>query len=231
MNSFEIKNLSFGYEDGLILDDISFTVEKGDYIGIIGANGTGKSTLIKLMLGLLQTKKGIITRAETNIGYVPQVGLSVKGDFPATVKEVVMLDLFGSIGLLRRPKKTHYDMVEKALATVGMEEYKNKLIGKLSGGQQQRVLIAKSLVNNPDMLILDEPISGIDTENEKNLYQLLHQLNKEKGLTIIMITHSLQNVKKDMNKIYEIKDKKIKLLSTEQNQPEERIEDEYVVSV
>ncbi|MGB8452140.1 MAG: metal ABC transporter ATP-binding protein [Anaerocolumna sp.] len=231
MNSIEIKSLSFGYEDGLILNDINLYIEKGDYIGIIGSNGAGKSTLIKLILGMLQTKTGTINRAESNVGYVPQVGLSVKGDFPATVREVVMLNLFSKIGLMKRPKKIHYEMADKALAIVGMTEYKDRLIGKLSGGQQQRVLIAKSIVNNPGLLILDEPVSGIDSESEKNLYELLYQLNREKGLTIVMITHSLQNVRKDMNKIYEIKDKKIKLLCTEPNQPGERIEDGDVISI
>ncbi len=231
MNSIEIKNLSFGYEDGLILDDINLTIKKGEYVGIVGSNGTGKSTLVKLILGLLQTRNGRINRAETNVGYVPQVGLSAKGDFPATVREVVMLNLYGSIGLFKRPGRSHYEMADKALEVVGMTEYKNRLIGKLSGGQQQRVLIAKSLVNNPDMLILDEPIAGIDSESEKNLYQLLYRLNKENGLTIIMITHSLQDVRRDMDKIYEIKDKKIKLLREEQNQSGERIEDGYVISV
>ncbi len=218
MYSIEMKNLSFGYEDGLILDDINLKVEKGDYVGIIGSNGTGKSTLIKLMLGLLQTRNGTINRTVKNIGYVPQVGLSVKGDFPATVMEVVMLNLYRSIGLFRRPNKKHYGMADKALAIVGMSEYKDRLISKLSGGQQQRVLIAKSLVNNPEILILDEPIAGIDSENEKNIYQLLYQLNRENGITIIMVTHSIQGVRNAMNKIYEIKDKKLHLIQAESNQ-------------
>ncbi|WMJ86494.1 metal ABC transporter ATP-binding protein [Anaerocolumna sp. MB42-C2] len=218
MDSIEMKNLSFGYEDGLILKDINLKIEKGDYLGIIGSNGTGKSTLIKLMLGLLQTKNGTINKSAKNIGYVPQVGLSVKGDFPATVMEVVMLNLYSSVGIFKRPKKKHYDMADKALGLVGMSEYKDRLISKLSGGQQQRVLIAKALVNNPELLILDEPIAGIDSENEKNIYQLLSQLNKDNGITIVMVTHSIQGVKNNMNKIYEIKDKKLHLIQAESNQ-------------
>ncbi len=227
MNSIEIKNLKFGYEDGLILDDINLEIKKGDYVGIIGANGTGKSTLIKLMLGLLQTRTGMVSRTERNVGYVPQVGLSVKSDFPATVMEVVMLNLYGSIGLLKRPKKEHYEMAEKALDIVGMLDYKNRLIGKLSGGQQQRVLIAKSLVNNPEILILDEPVSGIDAKSEENLYQLLYRLNRENGLTVIMVTHNILEVKKDMNKIYEISDKKLILLSDNSGQTAERSGEEH----
>lgn len=231
MNSIEIKNLRFGYEEGLILDDVSLVIGKGDYAGIVGSNGTGKSTLVKLMLGLLQTDAGTIIRTEKNVGYVPQVGLSVKSDFPATVMEVVMLNLYRSIGLFKRPKKEHYKKAEKALEIVGMSEYKNRMIGKLSGGQQQRVLIAKSLVNAPDILILDEPVSGIDAQSEKNLYELLKHLNRESGLTVIMVTHSLSEVKKDMTKIYEIKDKKVKLLKRKPDRPEERIVEDDVISV
>lgn len=212
MNSIEIINLKFGYEDNIVLEDVNLEIKKGDYVGIIGANGTGKSTLIKLMLGLLQAKVGTVIRNERNVGYVPQIGLAVKGDFPATVMEVVMLNLYGSIGLLKRPKKEHVKMAEQALETVGMLDYKNRLIGKLSGGQQQRVLIAKSLVNNPDILILDEPVAGIDAKSEENLYQLLKRLNSENGITIVMVTHNILEVKKDMNKIYEIRDKKLVLL-------------------
>lgn len=212
MNSIEIINLKFGYEDNIVLEDVNLEIKKGDYVGIIGANGTGKSTLVKLMLGLLQAKVGTVIRNERNVGYVPQIGLAVKGDFPATVMEVVMLNLYGSIGLLKRPKKEHVKMAEQALETVGMVDYKNRLIGKLSGGQQQRVLIAKSLVNNPDILILDEPVAGIDAKSEENLYQLLKRLNSENGITIVMVTHNILEVKKDMNKIYEIRDKKLVLL-------------------
>jgi zinc transport system ATP-binding protein len=207
MSGVTIENLSFAYEDEFVIEDVTITIEKGDFVGIIGSNGTGKSTLIKLILGLLVPKTGKIKIDDNNIGYVPQVGLAIKADFPATVREIVMLDLYKNIGLFKRAQKKHLKMVDGALEIVGMLDNGDKQIGKLSGGQQQRVMIAKALVATPEILILDEPTAGIDAENEKMLYALLHKLNKENKLTILMVTHSIESIEECMNKIYVIKDK------------------------
>jgi zinc transport system ATP-binding protein len=209
MSGIKIENMSFGYEDGLVLKDINMTINKGDFVGIIGSNGTGKSTLIKLILGILSPTKGTIRSDYTNIGYVPQVGFAVKADFPATVREVVMLNLFKEIGLFKRPNKKHHEMVEGVLQTVGMLDKADKQIGKLSGGQQQRVMIAKALVASPEILVLDEPTASIDAENEQILYELLNYLNKENNLTIVMVTHTIENIEESMNKIYLVKNKMI----------------------
>lgn len=209
MSGIQIENVSFGYEDGMVLENVNIHIEKGDFVGIIGSNGTGKSTLIKLILGLLPLKKGRIEIDCDNVCYVPQVGLAVKADFPATVREVVMLNLYKEIGLFKRPNKRHHALVEKALDTVGMLEKADKQIGTLSGGQQQRVMIAKALVSSPQILILDEPTTGIDAENEQLLYQLLNQLNEERHLTIVMVTHSVESIEESMNKIYVIKNKAV----------------------
>lgn len=216
MKHIVLDNVSFGYENGYILEDVNLTIQKGDYAGIIGPNGTGKSTLIKLILGLLPVKKGKIEISKGKIGYVPQVGLAVKADFPATVKETVMLNLYPEIGLFRRAKEHHYDMAERALELAGMKEYGDRLISRLSGGQQQRVLIAKSLVNNPDILILDEPIAGVDAESEGNFYKLLLRLNQQNNITILMVTHNIHNVCKDLNKVYEVKNKCVTQIPLEQ---------------
>lgn len=202
-----MKDVSFGYEDGLVLEKVNITIGEGDFVGIIGSNGAGKSTLIKLILGILVPKSGTILGTYRKIGYVPQVGFAVKADFPATVREIVMLDLFRTIGLFKRPNKTHYKMVDEVLRTVGMFENGDKQFGSLSGGQQQRVMIAKALVAAPQILILDEPTACIDAENEQMLYELLKRLNHENRLTIIMITHSIESIEEAMNKIYVIKDK------------------------
>jgi len=194
-------------QNGMVLEDVNIEIEKGDFVGIIGSNGTGKSTLIKLILGLLPPKSGKIEINYDNVGYVPQAGMSVKANFPATVREVVMLNLFKEIGLFHRPNKTHTKMVEKALESVGMLDKIDKQISKLSGGQQQRVMIAKALVAMPKILILDEPTAAIDMENEHNLYTLLNKLNKENNLTIIMVTHSIESIEEYMNKIYVIKNR------------------------
>lgn len=209
MSDILIENMSFGYSDGTILEDVSIDIKEGDFAGIIGSNGTGKSTLIKLIMGILPHNSGKITVNHENIGYVPQVGLSVKADFPATVEEVVMLNMFKEIGLFRRPNKAHYQKCEKALETVNMLDKKDKQIGKLSGGRQQRVMIAKALVSSPDILILDEPTAAIDSKNETALYELLIKLNRENRLTIVMVTHSIENIEEAMNKVYVIKDRKV----------------------
>lgn len=207
MSGITIENMSFGYEDGLVLENVNINIEKGDFVGIIGSNGTGKSTLIKLILGLLPPKTGKIEIDYDNIGYVPQVGLAVKADFPATVREIVMLNLYKNIGLFKRANNKHLQMVDKALETVGILDKADKQIGKLSGGQQQRVMIAKALAATPEVLILDEPTAGIDAENEQMLYALLDKLNKENNLTILMVTHSIESIEECMNKIYVIKNK------------------------
>ncbi len=209
MSGIRIENMSFGYEDGMVLEEVNINIEKGDFVGIIGSNGTGKSTLIKLILGLLPLKTGKIEIEYDNIGYVPQVGLAVKADFPATVREIVMLNLYNEIGLFKRGNKKHNQMVDQALETVGMLDKADKQIGKLSGGQQQRVMIAKALVATPEVLILDEPTAGIDAESEQMLYALLDKLNKENDLTILMVTHSIESIEKCMNKIYVIKNKMV----------------------
>lgn len=209
MGGIHIENLSFGYEDGMVLENVNMNINKGDFVGIIGSNGTGKSTLIKLMLGLLPLKSGNIIVEGENVGYVPQVGLAVKADFPATVTEVVMLNLYKQIGLFKRPGKQHNEMVEKALDIVGMVDKADKQIGKLSGGQQQRVMIAKALVSSPEILILDEPAAAVDIENEHMLYQLLIKLNKERHLTIVMVTHSIESIEESMNKIFVIKNRTV----------------------
>lgn len=209
MSDILIENISFGYADGMILEDVNIDIKKGDFAGIIGSNGTGKSTLIKLIMGILPYSTGRISVNHENIGYVPQVGLAVKSDFPATVEEVVMLNMYREIGLFKRPNKEHYKKCEKALEIVNMLDKKDRQIGKLSGGQQQRVMIAKALVSSPDILILDEPTAAIDTNNEKALYELLMKLNRDKNLTIVMVTHSIESIEEAMNKIYVIRDRKV----------------------
>lgn len=210
MKVVEVKNLSFGYVDNLILKNISFSVEKGDFLGIIGPNGSGKSTLLKLMLKILTPLSGEISllgedinsfKDWGSIGYVSQKANSFNTSFPATVEEVVGANLFAKIGLFRIPNKTHHDMILKALELVGLEDCSKKLIGNLSGGQQQRVFIARALLNNPKILFLDEPTVGIDSKSESALYCLLAKLQKELGITIIMVTHDIQDIALHANKL------------------------------
>jgi zinc transport system ATP-binding protein len=197
-----IDNVSYRFNSALVLENISFTVDKGDFVGIIGPNGAGKTTLFRSMLGLLEDYQGRITffgediRKNRNIlqkiGYIPQKNSTDQG-FPATVEEIVSLGITG-----RRPSK---NKINHAIEIVGLFDQKTKRIGELSGGQQQRVLIAKALANEPELLILDEPVTGIDLKTQNKFYVLLKKLNEENKITIIWASHDLDAVKKLANKI------------------------------
>ncbi len=198
----KIDNVTYRYNSEPVLEAISFKVERGDLLGIIGPNGAGKTTLFSLILGLLEGYQGKILlfskdirnsrKALKKIGYIPQKIVIDQG-FPATVEEIV------SLGILER--KTNKETIVNALKIVGLLEQKNKRIGELSGGQQQRVLIAKALVNEPQLLILDEPTTGIDLETQDKFYALLRKLNHENNITIILASHDLDAINRLANKV------------------------------
>ncbi|MEG0855972.1 MAG: metal ABC transporter ATP-binding protein [Terrisporobacter sp.] len=220
-NIISIENVSFGYNKDNILDDIMLSIDEGDFVGIVGCNGTGKSTLLKLLTGQLNPSNGKIkifneevskSKNLNQIGYVSQISLSSGATFPATVEEIVMVNLYSKIGFMKFPKKEHKEKVKEALKIVNMEEQGNKLIGDLSGGQQQRVMIARALVNDPKILILDEPTTGIDAQSEAKLYKLLEELNKNSKITIIIVSHDFIKVKKYTNKIFVVENNKVSLM-------------------
>ena len=198
----KLDNVTYRYNSDLVLENISFKAHQGDLLGIIGPNGAGKTTLFCLILRLLEGYQGKITlfgedirnnrKALKKIGYIPQKK-NIDQGFPATVEEIV------SLGVLER--KTNKDKVISAIKVVGLLEQKNKRIGELSGGQQQRVLIAKALVNEPQLLILDEPTTGIDLETQDKFYALLRELNSENNITIILASHDLDAINKLANKV------------------------------
>lgn len=180
-----IKNLSFSYDNKSpeLLKDINLNIDKGIYLSIVGENGSCKTTLIKLILGILKPNKGSIEINSELIGYVPQRLDSFNSQFPITVKEV-----------LNCHKKTLKDKnidIDSILKQVNMENFKDRLLGMLSGGQQQRILISRALMGNPDIIILDEPSSGVDEVNQKEIYRILKSLNREKNKTIISIEHNI----------------------------------------
>lgn len=197
MQIAEIDRLSYAYSGNLVLDNISFTIDEGDILGIIGPNGAGKTTLFSCMLGLLDDYTGTIKilgddikkkngKVFKSIGYIPQKK-TIEQNFPATVEEIVSLGIT-TIG------KTSKEKIALALETVGLLAQKDRRVGELSGGQQQRVLIAKAMVNNPKLLILDEPVTGIDLEMQNRFYSLLKKLNQENKITIIWASHDLDAV-------------------------------------
>lgn len=201
MKLAEIQNLTMNYQGILALDDLTFSVESKDFLGIIGPNGAGKTTLFSCMLRLLDNYKGEIKFFGTNIrkskqylyqtGYVPQKPAFEK-NFPATVSEVV------GLGLTKNQKS---DQIDKALQTVWLHELGHRRIGDLSGGQQQRVFIAKALVNDPQILILDEPVTEIDLQSKELFYQILRDLNQKENITIIWSSHDLDAVAKLATKV------------------------------
>ncbi|MBO9129619.1 metal ABC transporter ATP-binding protein [Bacillus sp. 165] len=199
----EIDNVSFRYENRNVLENINLSIPRGAFLGLVGPNGSGKSTLLKCILGILKPKEGTIHLFGTDIrkfkdwnkiGYVSQKANSFNSGFPATVFEVVSMGLVSKVGLFRFLNKSHKQKVYKALQDVGMAEFMNRNIGELSGGQQQRVFIARALVSNPELLILDEPTVGVDAGNVENFYTMLAELNKNLNLTLLLVTHDIGTI-------------------------------------
>lgn len=196
-----VQSVSYNYNSESVLQNVSFDVEEGDFLGIIGPNGAGKTTLFHCMLGLLNSYSGKITilnqdikkykKIFRKIGYIPQKK-SIDQKFPLTVKELVSLSL---------PRNTSKNIVLEILKQVGLYKLKNKTIGQLSGGQQQRVLIAKALVNNPIILMLDEPTNELDHKSQNDFYYLLKELNEKNKITIIWSSHDMDAVNKYANKV------------------------------
>ncbi len=221
-NVISIENVSFSYNKENVLQDIIMYINEGDFVGIVGCNGSGKTTLMKLLIGQIKPSKGKIrlfneelskSKDLDKIGYVPQISLSTSQTFPATVEEVVMTNLYSKIGFMKFPKKEHKEKVKKTLELVNMEKYSKKMIGNLSGGQQQRVMIAKALVSDPKIIILDEPTTGIDASSEKSLYEILHKLNKESNITIIIVSHDIEKISQYTNKIFIVNKNKVSLMN------------------
>ncbi len=195
-----LDQVSFHYGHRQVLENINLTVWPGDFLGIVGPNGSGKSTLLKIILRLLRPSEGQVSlfglRQEkfhqwTKIGYVPQNANSFHHGFPATVQEVVLSGLTASLGLFKRPGAEEHQYVVEALEQVGVAGLRKRVIGELSGGQQQRVLIAKALVSRPALLILDEPTVGVDLAAQEQFYNLLSELRKEAGMTLILVSHDI----------------------------------------
>ena len=211
-------NLTLGYNSNIVLENVSFSVEKGDYLCIIGENGSGKTTLMKTILRLEKPLKGQISTGDgvlpDEIGYLPQQ-TQVQRDFPASVWEIVLSGCQSRCG--RRP---FYIKEEKQLAVEAMKRMEIQNLAKrcyreLSGGQQQRVLLARALCAAQKMLLLDEPVSGLDPSVTQEMYELIEQLHKD-GITIMMITHDVEAAKKYATKILKIQDKTALFVPREQ---------------
>lgn len=193
----EMRAVFFSYGEGPVLERVSLDVPAGDFLALMGPNGSGKTTLVKLMLGLLRPLSGEIRLFGTpverfrdwfRIGYVPQkTGLDLR--FPSSVEEVVMSGRFGRLGPGRRPGPDDRRAVKEALEVVEMTPYSRRAVASLSGGQQQRVFIARALAGEPELLVLDEPVVGLDGRALDSFYRLLSRLNEEMGITLIIVSH------------------------------------------
>ena len=199
------EGLHFQYNGIEILTDIFFQIQAGDYVGIVGPNGSGKTTLIKLVLGFLKPTRGRILLFGQNpvdfkdwqkVGYLPQKANDFNPHFPATVREIVSLGLLSKKRFPKSIDKFDDDAINEILSLMDITNIQKKLIGELSGGQQQRVLIAKAMVSEPELLILDEPTTALDPEGRENFFNTLKELNEKKKLTIIMITHDIGTIGK-----------------------------------
>ena len=216
----DVKNLTLGYEKENVIENVSFTVNKGDFIIIVGANGAGKSTLIKGILGLIPIYSGDIifddSLKRNEIGYMPQE-TKVDSSFPASVSEIVL-----SGTLARNKFKLFYNKKDKedaakALKILNIYDIKNKSFQDLSGGQRQKVLLARSLCATNKLLILDEPSNNLDSKSREEFYLLLMRLNKELGITIMMISHDTDIDKMVGNKLLIIKDKGSEFINIEED--------------
>ena len=197
-----LKNVSFSYNGKPVISDLTFTIRQRDFVGLIGPNGAGKTTLLKLIVGLLKPDEGTIRLFGTPadrfkdrhlIGYVPQrTGFNPL--FPATVREVVLSGLFGRRKWLRRLTKEDHLRCQDALAALQIEDLADKRIGALSGGQQQRVFLARALVSGPKLLILDEPLTGVDAETQENFFQLIRHLHQKHDITFLMVSHDMDMI-------------------------------------
>ncbi|EFG28961.1 manganese transport system ATP-binding protein MntA [Fusobacterium periodonticum 1_1_41FAA] len=192
MNAIEIKNLTVAYGENIALEDLNLNIEVGSLMALVGPNGAGKSTLIKTILKFLKQITGEIKINAKTLAYVPQRN-SVDWDFPTTLFDVVEMGCYGRVRLFKRVSKEEKQKVLKAIEQVGMLEFKDRQISELSGGQQQRAFIARALVQEADIYLMDEPFQGVDSTTEKSIVEILKQLKAE-GKTIIVVHHDLQTV-------------------------------------
>ncbi|WP_311531539.1 metal ABC transporter ATP-binding protein [uncultured Anaerococcus sp.] len=213
MKLIEIENLKFGYNENLILKDVNLSLEKGDFAVISGENGSGKSTLIKLILGGLKKDEGSIRlfgidiedfKNYDKLGYVPQVNDSIKIAFPVTCREYVSLNLYKDFNIFKKIKKPNKEDVENIFTSLNIKNLIDRPFNKLSGGQAQRVMIARALVANPDLLVLDEPTVGIDQKSKDDFLKLLVHLNTNHGISILMITHEMEILGDYVDKIFRL---------------------------
>jgi ABC-type Mn2+/Zn2+ transport system ATPase subunit len=208
----QIKDLTVSYNSEPALNDVNMEVFRGEFVGILGPNGSGKTTLLRTILGLIKPAKGEVrlfgspvdSKARRRMGYVHQKG-SVDLTFPIKVFDAVMMGRYPLMGLFRLPSRSDRLTVDDALRAVDAWHLKDRPIGELSGGEVQRVWIARALVSKPEILLLDEPTTGLDVMSQGQIIDLIHHIHKERGLTILYVTHEVNNVSCYLDKVAYLK--------------------------
>lgn len=207
---FEVDSLQFERGKNLILKSVSFKILPGEYCAIIGPNGGGKTTLVRLLLGLEKPSSGSIRLFGTpqknfsswdRIGYVPQRSSLIDSSFPASVREVVAMGRYARRGVFASERKEDIEAIEESMELMRVSDMKDRLIGELSGGQRQRVMIARALASKPDVLIVDEPNTGVDAASQQRFYELLRELNQKRRVGILFVTHDIGVIAEDITKL------------------------------
>lgn len=206
-----IKDLTFSYTNAqpYLLDNINLHIEAGSYVSILGENGSAKSTLIKLILKLLKPQSGSIALNTDIVGYVPQRMENYNSQFPITVYEMLQCHL-------KTLKLKDKSLIAESLEKVNMLQYKNSLIGNLSGGQQQKIFIARAIMSTPDLIVLDEPSTGVDIPSQEDIYNLLKELNRKHHVTIVSVEHNLNAALENSTHIYKLERGKGTLFTVEE---------------
>ncbi len=208
---------SFGFPEVVALKDISLSISASEFVGVIGPNGSGKTTLCRAVLGLLAPIEGHLhifdcaceelrCHHRAKIGYLPQKGV-VDRNFPVTVLETVVMGRYGALGLFKRPGQKDYEIAMESLAHVAMDGHKDSALGHLSGGQQQRVFIARALAQQPKVLLLDEPTTGLDITSQHNVIELVQHLHEELKLTVLLITHDINMIRSRVDRLVLLKNR------------------------
>lgn len=211
----KFEHASFGFPGVVALKDITLNIAEGEFIGVIGPNGSGKTTLCRAVLGLMRPLEGSLKifdcacqelrcHHRARIGYLPQKG-ALDRDFPITVLEAVMMGRYGALGILRRPTGRDRAIALRALENVGLADHRDTALGHLSGGQQQRVMIARALAQQPQVLLLDEPTTGIDITTQHSVLDLIRGLHRDLGLTILLITHDINMIRAHVDRLVLLK--------------------------
>ncbi len=206
----EVNDICLSSNGNPVLEHVSFSISKGEYLGIIGPNGGGKTTLLKIILGLIRPDSGEVRILGRNldelkerykIGYIPQKVTQAELYFPASVEEIVRSGRTARVGLFKRYGQMDNQAIARAMEIAEVAEYRDRLIGRLSGGERQRVFIARALAGEPEILILDEPVGGVDIASQKRFYDFLSYLNREMGITIIFVSHDVGAIADEVNTV------------------------------